>query len=112
MCVCFCEDGFKAVLENNSGVFGGWGGVGGDIKEGLNAGRRGEEETQEEEKEEERKSNDVVLCNSREMKLLLLPVLLLVALVLHLLLLKLCLFASQKRSSWCNGTSLSPTPLF
>ncbi len=36
----------------------------------MNAGRRGEEETQEEEKEEERKSNDVVLCNSREMKLL------------------------------------------
>jgi hypothetical protein len=33
-------------------------------------------------------------------------------LVLHLLLLKFCLFASQRRSSWCNGTSLSPTPLF
>ncbi len=103
MCV-FVRMGLKLFLRIIRGCLG----VGGDIKEGLNAGRRGEEETQEEEKEEERKSNDVVLCNSREMKLLLLLPVLLVALVLHLLLLKLCLFASQKRSSWCNGTKPEP----
>jgi hypothetical protein len=59
--VCFCEDGFKAVLENNSGVLGVGGGVGGDIKEGLNAGRRGEEETHKKKKKRKRESL-MMLC--------------------------------------------------